>query len=184
MAESEELQAIITGCIRYERASQEKLYKQFYAPLFCLCRRFFPDDHEAIEMVNDGMLKVFQNIGSYQQDKARLFTWAYTIVRNTVIDRLRKSVALPAIDPTGLKDILIEESEASNPLKWLEGRDLTTVFEQLTPTLRTVATLFYFEGYKITEIAEALGISQGTVKWQLSEARKKLRPVFEKYVSL
>jgi RNA polymerase sigma factor (sigma-70 family) len=183
MAESEELQEIIAGCIRYEKASQEKLYKQFYGALFSLCRRLLPNDHEAIEVVNDGMLKVFQNIGSYQQGKARLFTWAYTIVRNTAIDKLRKSVTLPAVDPVGLKDILIEESAAANPLKWLEGRDLTAIFEQLPPPLRTVATLFYFEGYKVTEIADALGINEGTVKWYLSEARKKLKPIFEKYVS-
>jgi RNA polymerase sigma factor (sigma-70 family) len=183
MVETEDLQQLIAACSLNHRPSQEKLYKQFYVSLFCLCRRFFPNDHEAIEVVNDGMLKVFQQIGSYREGKGRFFNWVYTIVRNTAIDKFRKEVSIPAIDPASLEEVLTEESIGGNPARLLEGMDLVLLFEELTPAPRGICTLFYLEGYKITEIAEALGISTGTVKWHLSECRKKLKPFFEKYIN-
>ncbi len=183
MAETEDLQQIILGCGRNDRASQEKLYKQFYAPLFCLCRRFFPNTDDAVEALNDGMLKVFEKIGSYQEGKGRFFTWVYTIVRNTAIDKFRKDISVPATDPAGLEETLIEESTYGNPAKGLEELDLVVLFEGLSPASRVISTLFYLEGYKIREIAETLGISAGTVKWHLSESRKKLKSIFDKYVS-
>jgi DNA-directed RNA polymerase specialized sigma24 family protein len=60
-----DLQQVIQGCVRNERVSQERLYKEYYVPLFCMCRRFFENDHEAIESVNDGMMKVFGHIADY-----------------------------------------------------------------------------------------------------------------------
>ena len=93
----EELQQVIQGCVRNERASQERLYKEYYVPLFCLCRRFFQNDHEAIESVNDGMMKVFSGIGSYRAEKGKFFNWVYTIVRNTALDKLRAGVILPSL---------------------------------------------------------------------------------------
>ncbi len=182
MAETEDLQQIILGCGRNDRASQEKLYKQFYVSLFSLCRRFFPNTDDALEVLNDGMLKVFEKIGSYQEEKGRLFTWVYTIVRNTAIDKFRKDVPVPATDPAGLEATLIEEGTYGNPAKGLEELDLVTLFEGLSPASRGIATLFYLEGYKIREIAETLGISTGTVKWHLNDSRKKLKPIFEKYI--
>ena len=184
MAETEDqVKDLIVGCGRNERASQEKLYKQFYVPLFCLCRRFFSNDHEAIEAVNDGMLKVFQRIDSYREERGKFFTWVYTIVRNTAVDKFRSSVRIVAVDPMSVEEVLTEESVGANPAVWLEGMDLGILFEALSPAPRGICTLFYLEGYKITEIAEVLGVSIGTVKWHLSESRKKLKPVLEKYVN-
>lgn len=183
MAETEDVQQLISGCGRNDRASQEKLYKQFYIPLFCLCRRFFPNTDDALEILNDGMLKVFQKIGSYREEKGRFFTWIYTIVRNTAIDKLRKDITFLAIEQAGVEETLIEEGKYGNPAKLLEEMDFAALLAELSPASRGIATLFYLEGYKIIEIAEALGLSAGTVKWHLSESRKKLKPIFEKYFS-
>jgi RNA polymerase sigma factor (sigma-70 family) len=183
MAETEELQHLITGCVRNERASQEKLYKQFYVPLFSLCRRFFQNDHEAIESVNDGMLKVFEKVGSYREDKGKFFNWVYTIVRNTAVDKFRASVAIPAMDAAALEDVMAEEEIDANPAAWLEKKEFPLLFDRLSPVPRGICNLFYIEGYTMREIAEQLKISTGTVKWHLSESRKKLKPMIEKHVN-
>ena len=85
-----ELREIIEGCKRNERASQEKLYRQFYPGLFAMCKRFFPDSHDALTALNDGMLNVFKNIGQYDEARGELFTWAYSIVRNSAITLLNR----------------------------------------------------------------------------------------------
>jgi RNA polymerase sigma factor (sigma-70 family) len=173
-------QEIIQGCIRNDRASQEELFRRFYVPLFCMCRRFFSNNHEAIESVNDGMLKVFQNIGSYHPSKGKFFNWIYTIVRNTALDKFRSQTSIPyRHDLSEMEDLIPDESD--NPLGALEEKDLYKLLDSLNPATRIVCSLFYVEGFSIKDIAERLTISKGTVKWHLSEARKNLKSVFKNY---
>ncbi|HLZ89245.1 MAG TPA: RNA polymerase sigma factor, partial [Puia sp.] len=136
MVETEALQQLISGCARNDRASQEKLYKQFYAPLFSLCRRFFQNDHEAIESVNDGMLKVFEKIGSYREGKGRFFNWMYTIVRNTAVDKFRASVPIPVIGLQEPEEAIPEPDIGGNPGAWLEQKELALLFDRLSPAPR------------------------------------------------
>lgn len=175
----DDLQVIIQECAANNRLSQEKLYRRFYPALILLCKRFFPDNHEALEVLNDGMIKVFKNITSYQQQKGDFFNWIYTVVRNTALDRL-KLVRIPASqDLNGFQ----EASRQHNPLQSLEQKDLLILLDALPPATRTICNLFYIEGFSITDIASILHISSGTVKWHLSETRKKMKPVFKKHFS-
>ena len=178
----EELQQVIHGCVRNERASQEKLYKEYYVPLFCLCRRFFHNDHEAIESVNDGMMKVFSKIGSYRADKGKFFNWVYTIVRNTALDKLRAGVFLPTLpDAYDANETIAETATDHNPLLALEKKDLYILLDQLSPATRVVCNLYYIEGYTIKEVAERFGLTSGTIKWHLSESRRRMKSVFESH---
>lgn len=180
----EELQKIIKGCTKNDRTSQEKLYKQFYIPLFCLCKRFFQNDHEAIESVNDGMLKVFEKIQQYRPDKGLFFNWVYTIVRNTALDKLRSSVALYSVSvPLEKIDESMEPDQGYNPLSSLEQKDVYVLLDRLSPATRAICGLFYLEGYTINDIADKLRISGGTVKWHLSESRKRLRTILERQLN-
>jgi RNA polymerase sigma factor (sigma-70 family) len=178
----EDLQQIITGCIRNDRKSQEKLYKQFYVPLYCLCRRFFSNQHEAVESVNDGMMKVFERIGSYQADRGKLFNWIYTIVRHTALDKLRSSVAKTAVTDV-LDEEVLESETGDNPLRTMEEKDIYRLLDRLSPATRVIFDLYYIEGYTIREIAAELTLSGGTVKWHLSDGRRKLKSLLEKHVN-
>ncbi|MDP4149015.1 MAG: sigma-70 family RNA polymerase sigma factor [Bacteroidota bacterium] len=171
-------QKVIDGCIRNDRRSQEKLYKQLFPALFCLCRRYFRNDHEAIESVNDGMLKVYKNINSYQPAKGALFNWVYTIVRNTALDKLKLTV--PLTQQVETLSGAAESGNGEDPLRALEAKDLYSLLDHLNPATRLVCSLFYIDGYAIKDIVSRLDISPGTVKWHLSESRRKLKDIFEK----
>jgi RNA polymerase sigma-70 factor (ECF subfamily) len=146
-----------------------------------MCRRYFRHDHEAIESVNDGMLKVFGLIRTYRKEKGKFFNWVYTIVRNTALDKYRAQQTLLNAPSTfnGLGNIP-EIANGHNPLESIEEKDLRLLLDNLSPATRVVCTLHYLEGYLIRDIAAELVISEGTVKWHLSEGRKKLRNVLEK----
>ena len=179
MSEINDLTRLIEGCAANDRLAQEKLYRKFYPMLFCLCKKFFKDDHEAIEVLNDGMLKVFKNILKYRENEGSFFNWIYTIVRNTALDKI-KLASQPVYIEVG-SDMDIAEND--NPLKRIEGREVFQLLDCLPPATRAVCSLFYMEGFTITNICEVLKLSPGTVKWHLSESRKKLHPVVEKYYS-
>jgi RNA polymerase sigma factor (sigma-70 family) len=173
---------VIDGCIRNDRLSQEKLYKKFFPALFCLCKRFFTNDQEATEAVNDGMLKVYKNIGAFREGKGVFFNWVYTIVRNTAIDKLKLSVSIPQRSEP-LSDTA-DAGSSDNPLRSLESKDIYLLLDHLTPATRAVCSLFYFEGFSIKDIVERLSISPGTVKWHLSESRKKMKEIFEQHFNI
>jgi RNA polymerase sigma-70 factor (ECF subfamily) len=171
------LEELIQDCAANDRLSQEKLYRMFYPALYLLCKRFFHDERDALEALNDGMLKVFRNIAAYQSAKGSLFNWMYTIVRNAAIDKCKLG---GRAEPEPLNDdiaIVI----AGNPFECLEWKDVYGLLDALTPATRVVCSLFYLEGFRIRDIAGILGLRPGTVKWHLNDARKRLRPVLEKY---
>jgi RNA polymerase sigma factor (sigma-70 family) len=176
----EDLQQIIAGCIRNDRKSQEKLYKQFYVALYCMCRRFFSNQHEAVESVNDGMMKVFERIGTYSPERGRFFNWVYTIVRHTALDKLRSAVAR-TIRTDVLDDEMPEIDTGDSPLRSMEQKDIYRLLDRLTPATRIIFDLFYIENYTIREIVDELSVSAGTVKWHLSDGRRKLKSLVEQH---
>lgn len=174
----EDIQELIKQCAANDRLGQEKLYKKFYPALFLLCRKFFPEQADALEVLNDGMLKVFKNIALFKEDRGQFFNWVYTVVRNTALDRLKNA---KWTDHIGVDDIDISNND--NPLSAMESGDIYKLLDVLPPATRAICILFYLEGFSINEICTRLQLSQGTVKWHLSETRSKLKPVLLKYYS-
>ncbi|WP_026350309.1 RNA polymerase sigma factor [Dyadobacter beijingensis] len=169
---------ILAGCRRQERQSQEKLYRQFYPVLFALCKNFFDDKHDIVTAVNNGMLKVFANIGQYDASKGEFFNWMYTTVRNAALTMLRDRKT-QAFDYVGIEDKMGFVSQ-ENPFEQLSGTDIHVYLMQLPIATRRICSLYYMDGFSVKEIADALTISEGTVKWHLSESRNRLRIIFEK----
>jgi RNA polymerase sigma factor (sigma-70 family) len=169
---ADDLNQLILQCAQNERRSQEKLYKRLYPSMFLLCKRFFPGNHEAMEAVNDGMMKVFRNIAKYDPAGGEFFNWAYTIVRNAALDKI-KGTRFPVTEEiNNSAGDWVDHNKLLHSLDW---KDAHKMLDLLSPATRIVCSLFYFEGFSVKEIADRLELSQGTVKWHLSEARKKLR---------
>src|ERR1044071_6287821 len=81
---------LVNGCSSNDRRSQELLYKQYYNPMMALCFRYVRNQEDAVEVLHNGFLKIFQNISVFDDTKASLFTWIHTIMVRTAIDCLRK----------------------------------------------------------------------------------------------
>ena len=111
----------------------------------------------------------------YDPAKGELFNWAYTIVRNAAITHLK---SLKIIQPTLEIQGQIEQTLYHSPFEELEWSDVYAYLDKLPPATRAVCTLHYFEGFAIKEISEKLNISEGTIKWHLSESRNRLKSLF------
>ena len=167
---------LITGCINNNRRAQERLYKKFYGPMASICLRYTRNHEDAIEVLHNGFLKVFKNIHTYEVGRASLYTWIRTIIINSAIDLVRQR---------GKFHTHIELDKAEEPaidadaIQRMSAHEVLMLVQQLSPATQTVFNLYVVEGYNHREIANLLGISEGTSKWHLSEARKQLQKLLQ-----
>jgi RNA polymerase sigma factor (sigma-70 family) len=164
-------QDLVQGCSRNDRRIQEVLYKQYCSSMLALCRSYTKNEEDAVEVLQDGFLKVFQQIDRFDSSKSSLYTWMRTIMIRTAIDFLRKK---------NKKQEIVEWKETHDPfidadaLQQMSAQQVLYLLQNLSETTRMVFNLYITEGYTHKEIGQLLSISDGTSKWHLSEARKYL----------
>jgi RNA polymerase sigma factor (sigma-70 family) len=174
----EHLKEIISGCIRQDRRAQEELFKLFYGKMLGVCMRYARDRDSAEEMLQEGFIKIFDKLEAFDY-KGSFEGWMRRIVANTAIDQIRKSKKDPILTDNdedfklGGENPIIEKEEIES----LEIRAELAVeaIQDLSPAYRAVFNLYVMEEYTHKEIAEILGISEGTSKSNLAKAKANLK---------
>jgi RNA polymerase sigma factor (sigma-70 family) len=163
---------LIEGCKKNDRKAQELLYKKFYVAMTVLCIRYISNQQDAMQVLNDGFLKVFKNIQLYDAAKASLYTWIRKIIINTAISFLRKQPITYTIDASAVNDEVVIENTI---IQKMDADELLSIIKKLPKATQLVFNLYTVDGFNHREIAEMLGISEGTSKWHVSEARRLLK---------
>ena len=167
--------ALIEGCRRGKRRSQEGLYSHFYAFGMSVCLRYAPSREDALEVLNDGFMKVFANIEQF--DTTRPFrSWFRRILVNTALDQYRaqRRLRLPLQVDIDLAD---PDIEPEYNLKMSAG-EILSLFALMPEALRITFNLYEVEGYSHEEIAGMLDISPGTSRSNLCRAKKLLQRLY------
>ncbi len=171
MLSDAEQKEVIKGCKKGNRGAQEALYKAYYKAMVSLCLRYTGHEDDAVEVLNNGFLKVFQNIGRYDPEQASLYTWIRTLVVNSCLTFIRKKMTAETHCELNGADVHMPADVVAK----LKMADLLALVRSLPPATAAVFNLYAVEGYSHSEIAALLAISTGTSKWHLSEARKRLQ---------
>jgi RNA polymerase sigma factor (sigma-70 family) len=137
-----------------------------------LCLRYTRNEHDAIEVLNSGFLKVFNNINRYEPAKASLYTWIRTIIINSCLDYIKAKQKLETFRELNNDMEMHVHPEVISKMK---ASELLELVRELPAATQAVFNLYIIEGYSHKEIAEMLEISIGTSKWHLSEGRKALQ---------
>jgi RNA polymerase sigma factor (sigma-70 family) len=168
---------LLKGCIANERLAQEGLYKLYYKEMWQLCNRYLKSEELAEEATNSGFLKVFQHIKSFDENKGEFTGWIKVIMMRTCIDHARKEIEFNKdVDFTNeIGDIFV----SPEILEKLYAEDLIKTIRILPVATQMVFNLSVIDGYSHKEIGEKLGITEGTSRWHLAEAKKQLRSVLE-----
>ena len=166
------LKVILQGCLLGARNSQRMLYEHFYGYAMSICLRYAKNREEAVEILNDGFLKVFTRLDQYDPDQP-FRAWLRRILINSAIDHHRKNQLFP---------LHLELSAATNladdamPMPRLSpDEDVLPVLQKLSPAYRMVFNLYVMEEFRHEEIAEMLGISVSTSRSNLVRAKETLR---------
>lgn len=185
-AEKHEYQLLIAGCLEGNRASQQQVYERFYGKMMGLCLRYAKNAEEAKDILQEGFIKVFANIGKYD-NKGSFEGWIRRIVVNTAIDHFRKekyqfvNVDDDYMDHLQEKGSLGDDDEPVGPI--IETKRVLEEVQKLSPAYRTVFNLYVLEGLSHKEISDSLGISVGTSKSNLAKAKMNLKKAFKKVLN-
>jgi len=173
---------ILDGCIRGDRIFQEQLYKRFAKKMFGVCLGYVKNIDDANDLLQEGFIKVFQNICKCS-GTGSLEGWVRKVIVNHNIDRYRRLEG---------KDIFEELTEVhlnacSQPIanaayQTLDKGDFWVIINSLPNGYRMVLNLYLVEDYTHKEIAQYMGISEGTSKSQLSKAKRCLRKTLSKFI--
>jgi len=164
------LEDIIAGCKKKKAWAQAELFEMFSDKMFGTCLYYTDNKEDAEDLLHDGFLKIFDNIGNYSQDKFE--AWMRKIFINIALMRVRRMKLAKEIDEINsftLSSIpFVENTE-------MQANDLIALIMKLPTQYRMVFNLYAIEGYKHREIADMLGINEGTSKSNLSRARQILQ---------
>jgi RNA polymerase sigma factor (sigma-70 family) len=169
-------QLIIKGCISGDRASQQRLYDLYARKMMGVCMWYAHNREEAEEILQDGFMRVFTYINTFKGEGS-LEGWIRKIMVNAALLKYRNKSHLRAVVEYNAEEHDIKGT--NSVIEKLEAKELVKLIQTLTPGYRLVFNLYVMEGMRHREIAELLGISEGTSKSNLADARVILQKAIE-----
>lgn len=169
---------LIKGCLQGERRMQEELYKRFSPRMYAVCLRYAGNAEEAEDILQEGFIKIFKKLDSFRGDGS-FEGWLRRIFVNTAIEHFRRKRYLM---PVTEKEENTIEGKYTSVLDELGAKDIMLLVQELSPGYRTVFNMYVVEGYTHKEIADILGISEGTSKSQLSRAKVILQDMVRNFI--
>jgi RNA polymerase sigma-70 factor (ECF subfamily) len=146
-----------------------------------VCARYAKDMEDAEQLLNDGFLKIFNNIAKFS-GQGSFEGWMRRVVVNTCLDYLRtkdlKQAMVMHVNAVPPEDTVISVSNSG--LENIEFKELVSLIQGLPVMTRTVFNLFVFEGYNHAEIAAQFKISEKTSQWHVHQARSLLQKKLKK----
>ena len=169
---------LINGCLNGDRRMQEELYRRFSPRMYAVCLRYAGNAEEAEDILQEGFIKVFKKLDSFRGDGS-FEGWIRRIFVNTAIEHFRRKRYLM---PVTEKEENTIEGKYTSVLDELSAKDIMALIRELSPGYRTVFNMYVVEGYTHKEIADILGISEGTSKSQLSRAKVILQDMVRNHL--
>jgi RNA polymerase sigma-70 factor (ECF subfamily) len=159
---------LLQDCITGNRLSQNQLYQLFAPKMFAVCLRYSKNREEAEEILQEGFVQVFKSLKNFRHEGS-LEGWIRKIMVYCSIQQYRSRPRMhPVVD---IEKANVEETGNDVIMDLLSKKELLMMVQDLPPAYRMVFNLYVFEGMKHREIANLLGISEGTSKSNLFDAK-------------
>ncbi|RYE26373.1 MAG: sigma-70 family RNA polymerase sigma factor [Sphingobacteriaceae bacterium] len=166
-------QELVLQCKRGNLKHQEMLYKQFYGYAMGIGLRYSANRDDALEVVNDAFIKVFNTIKSFDE-KLPFKPWLRKVIVNTAIDLRRKNLRhLAEADLDEAVFVVTPALAVSN----LNANDILTMLNLLPEMNRLVFNLYEIDGYNHEEIGTMLNIAASSSRVYLGRAKERLRKI-------
>ena len=159
---------LIQSCVNGDRHSQSDLYDLFAPKMFAVCLRYSKNREEAEEILQEGFVQVFKSLKSFRYEGS-FEGWIRKIMVYCCIKHFRSKAKMHPV--VNIESVYSEEIGNEDILARLGKKELLKMVQALPPAYRMVFNLYVFEGMKHREIAEHLGIAEGTSKSNFFDAK-------------
>jgi RNA polymerase sigma-70 factor (ECF subfamily) len=184
VVEDKQLQQLIKGCLEGDRKAQQAVYKLLYGKMKVVCMRYTRDTDQALDILQEGFIKVFQNMERYS-GAGSFEGWVRRIMVNLSIDRFRKQkndflLLNGSMNIEDYEDVVDDEPDVESVDYDFTPEQILEAMQMLSPAYKTVFNLYVFENYTHQDIAEALSISIGTSKSNFAKAKRNMKKILLK----
>jgi RNA polymerase sigma-70 factor (ECF subfamily) len=154
------------------------LYRQYSAVLYGVIFKVINDEQTAQDVLQEAFVKIWNNVGQYDPQKGRLYTWMLNIARNAAIDKLRsRGEIMKSKIHTG-EHVVDNQEQKLQTEQAVDTIGLRKMVAGLRPEYETIINLAYFKGFTLDEISKTLEIPLGTVKTRMRSAIQQLREIY------
>ncbi len=168
---------LINRVVAQDRVAQKEIFEKYSPKMLSICRQYIMDHQSAEAVMLDGFVKMYQNLDKFQH-QGSFEGWLRKIMVNECLNYIKKSKRKDysvALD-TGEKELVNTYSEID-----IDGDYIQLLVDELPIEMKLVFNFYVIEGYKHSEIAELLDISENASKLRLSKARKIIQIGYNNY---
>jgi RNA polymerase sigma-70 factor (ECF subfamily) len=167
-------EAIFQGCLKNDAAAQRELYNRYSPKMLAVCYRFGHNREDAEDMLQEGFIKVFSQLHTFQ-NKGAFEGWIRKIIVHTCINNLKKNKRFnESVDLVYASAIQTREESVPSIV---QAKQIVECIRMLPIGYRTVLNLYAIEGYSHKEIAEMLDIEESTSRSQYTRAKQMLEDI-------
>lgn len=171
---------LIKGCRENDLLCQEQLYRYCYPEMIRICHRYAGDMDGAGIIFNNALLRVFKNIHGYREE-GKLMGWIKTIIINCSLDFVKQQNKFKEQPTADINEL--EVNIPAEVFSRVSAKEIQKMIRELPKATATVFNLYIYEGFTHRQVAESLGISEGTSKWHINEGRKLLKTKLETFIN-
>lgn len=172
---------LINLCRDGDKGAWEELYERYRPRVLKIARRFFLSGGETEDLVQEGMCGLYSAVSSYKEGGASFSAYAYSCIRNRIVDAVKKSESLKNSALNNFVPICEEEAEnlSSSPeeeLIWREDkREILQKMSKVLSSFEFKAMVLYIDGMSMAEISSALGKPTKSVDNAITRSKYKLQ---------
>ena len=167
-------EALLQGCLKNNPAAQKALYERYSAKMLVVCYRYAHSREDAEDMLQEGFIKIFSQIHTFE-NRGALEGWIRRIIVHTCINNLKKNKRFnESVDLIHANSIQVREETIPSII---QAKEVVECIRLLPIGYRTVLNLYAIEGYSHKEIAVMLDIEESTSRSQYTRAKAMLEDV-------
>jgi RNA polymerase sigma factor (sigma-70 family) len=167
-------EAILKGCLQNEAAAQKELYNRYSPKMLSVCYRFAHNREDAEDMLQEGFIKVFSQMHTFE-NRGAFEGWVRRIIVHTCINILKKNKKFnESVDIIHATAVQVREDSVPSIV---QAKQVVECIRMLPVGYRTVLNLYAIEGYSHREISGMLDIEESTSRSQYTRAKAMLEDI-------
>lgn len=177
---------LVKRCLEGDNSAWEELLRIHARKVYNLCYRFTGRISEAEDLTQEVFIKIFDTLRTYDEAQGGFPTWLWRVARNHLVDhyrRTRKERLTSSLEDE-LGEVEGRHNPAADPVSRVEARErrerVQAALEKLSPEMREAVILRDLQDLDYQEIAQVLGVPEGTVKSRINRGRLELARVLKR----